>query len=108
MEPLELNTYAEDMLASAFDYNFWFGSPPGADLAYTTVYEELRPTFAHEAIAKLVEMGKRLILTMFILTSFFVASGLTLFLHNVVGTVQVMTDAERAVAPHNSMSCMYC
>ncbi|OLQ07780.1 NAD-dependent protein deacetylase sirtuin-6 [Symbiodinium microadriaticum] len=30
----------------------------GADLAYTTVYEELRPTFAHEALAKLVEMGK--------------------------------------------------
>ena len=32
----------------------------GADLAYTTVYEELRPTFAHEALAKLVEMGKTL------------------------------------------------
>lgn len=36
----------------------WTLEAQGADLAYTTVYEELRPTFAHEAIAKLVEMGK--------------------------------------------------
>lgn len=35
-------------------------SPEGVDEAYTTVYEELRPTFAHEAVAKLVEMGKTL------------------------------------------------
>ncbi|CAE7356790.1 Sirt6 [Symbiodinium sp. KB8] len=36
----------------------WTLEAQGADLAYTTVYEELRPTFAHEALAKLVEMGK--------------------------------------------------
>ncbi|CAE7832986.1 Sirt6 [Symbiodinium sp. CCMP2592] len=36
----------------------WTLEAQGADLAYTTVYEELRPTFAHEAIAKLVEIGK--------------------------------------------------
>jgi len=32
----------------------------GVDEAYTTVYEELRPTFGHEAVAKLVELGKML------------------------------------------------
>lgn len=30
----------------------------GINTPYTTVYEELRPTFAHEAVAKLVEMGR--------------------------------------------------
>eukprot|EP00434_Breviolum_minutum_P030284 symbB.v1.2.026788.t2/scaffold2527.1/size76866/2 len=36
----------------------WTLEGQGVDEAYTTVYEELRPTFAHEAVAKLVEMGK--------------------------------------------------
>lgn len=36
----------------------WTLEGQGVDEAYTTVYEELRPTFGHEAVAKLVEMGK--------------------------------------------------
>ncbi|CAE7426749.1 Sirt6 [Symbiodinium pilosum] len=36
----------------------WTLEAQGAEASYTTVYEELRPTFAHEAVAKLVEMGK--------------------------------------------------
>eukprot|EP00931_Biecheleriopsis_adriatica_P062711 TRINITY_DN37857_c0_g1_i1.p1 TRINITY_DN37857_c0_g1~~TRINITY_DN37857_c0_g1_i1.p1 ORF type:complete len:472 (-),score=101.66 TRINITY_DN37857_c0_g1_i1:61-1455(-) len=36
----------------------WTLEEQGVDTPYTTVYEDLRPTFAHEAIAKLVEMGK--------------------------------------------------
>ncbi|CAE7560161.1 SRT1 [Symbiodinium natans] len=36
----------------------WTLEGQGVSEAYTTVYEELRPTFGHEAVAKLVEMGK--------------------------------------------------
>lgn len=36
----------------------WTLEDRGVDKQYTTVYEELRPTFAHEAIAKLVAMGR--------------------------------------------------
>jgi len=36
----------------------WTLEGRGIDTPYTTVYEELRPTFAHEAVAKLVDMGK--------------------------------------------------
>lgn len=35
----------------------WTLEAQGQEIPYTTVYEDLRPTFAHEAIAKLVEMG---------------------------------------------------
>lgn len=35
----------------------WTLEAQGAETPYTTVYEELRPTFAHEAVAKLVDMG---------------------------------------------------
>lgn len=36
----------------------WTLEAQGVDEAYTTVYEALRPTFGHEAVAKLVEMGR--------------------------------------------------
>lgn len=36
----------------------WTLEDRGIDEKYTTVYEDLRPTFAHEAVAKLVEMGR--------------------------------------------------
>eukprot|EP01062_Namystynia_karyoxenos_P066304 TRINITY_DN60267_c0_g1_i1.p1 TRINITY_DN60267_c0_g1~~TRINITY_DN60267_c0_g1_i1.p1 ORF type:complete len:412 (+),score=92.71 TRINITY_DN60267_c0_g1_i1:72-1307(+) len=36
----------------------WTLEAQGSSLPYTTEYEALRPTFAHEAVAKLVEMGR--------------------------------------------------
>eukprot|EP00930_Biecheleria_cincta_P023395 TRINITY_DN16910_c0_g1_i1.p1 TRINITY_DN16910_c0_g1~~TRINITY_DN16910_c0_g1_i1.p1 ORF type:complete len:407 (+),score=52.18 TRINITY_DN16910_c0_g1_i1:311-1531(+) len=36
----------------------WTLEEQGQETPYTTVYEELRPTYAHEAVAKLVEMGR--------------------------------------------------
>ena len=36
----------------------WTLEAQGEQIAYTTEYEALRPTFTHEAIAKLVEMGR--------------------------------------------------